>query len=413
MSTCKECGTPLDLEGSPNSCFGFCIFCWAFQSMIGQAKAASAQLLNSLSLEELFDSFGITRVGRVDTLDTIGIPVWSACRPYSKSVSVSAGKSLDNDLARAGAIAEAIETHTFENPVGEWDYHLVTRSDFSRLPVSKFYHGEADLVPVERVRHYLTGRQQLLPSEIIWLRNRPGIKYSKLFQRSSNGQALGPTWESAFVAGLYECIERDAITIRLATLREFNIFPPALEPPESELTDRIAAAGLKPLLFYCTVDIPVPVVWCFLADPTGEQTGYSGYGTDIDLERATQKAMLEAVQSRAIYIAGARDDMNWLKLCELREKGHKSVIASYAQLERVSPTLPADFGAELQRILGRLGDWQENLFFKHLLLPYSLHAVKTIILGLEPLITEQWKGGPRWNQIRQSILADQVCGVAI
>jgi YcaO-like protein with predicted kinase domain len=52
---------------------------------------------------------GITRVANVTGLDRIGIPVVMVTRPNSRSVSVSQGKGLDLDAAKASALMESIE----------------------------------------------------------------------------------------------------------------------------------------------------------------------------------------------------------------------------------------------------------------------------------------------------------------
>lgn len=57
---------------------------------------------------------GITRVANVTGLDTIGIPVFMACRPNSRSLAVSQGKGLDLDAARASAVMESVEGYRAE-----------------------------------------------------------------------------------------------------------------------------------------------------------------------------------------------------------------------------------------------------------------------------------------------------------
>ena len=64
---------------------------------------------------------GITRLADVTGLDRIGVPVFQAIRPLSRSVSVSQGKGLDPDAARASALMEAVETwhaERIDRPLG-------------------------------------------------------------------------------------------------------------------------------------------------------------------------------------------------------------------------------------------------------------------------------------------------------
>ena len=58
---------------------------------------------------------GITRVANVTGLDRIGIPVVMVCRPNSRSLSVSQGKGLTLDAAKASGVMEAIELYHAEH----------------------------------------------------------------------------------------------------------------------------------------------------------------------------------------------------------------------------------------------------------------------------------------------------------
>lgn len=53
---------------------------------------------------------GITRLANVTGLDSIGLPVYTAIRPNSRSLATSQGKGFDADSAKASARMESIET---------------------------------------------------------------------------------------------------------------------------------------------------------------------------------------------------------------------------------------------------------------------------------------------------------------
>ena len=67
-------------------------------------------------MRQNFARFGITRLADVTGLDCIGIPVWMAVRPNSKTLAVSQGKGLSNAAAQASAVMEAAEVATAERP---------------------------------------------------------------------------------------------------------------------------------------------------------------------------------------------------------------------------------------------------------------------------------------------------------
>ncbi|MGW8989068.1 hypothetical protein ACWGRF_03920 [Streptomyces zhihengii] len=61
--------------------------------------------------------FGITRVADLTGLDVIGLPVWTAIRPASKTLSASQGKGAAALLAKLSAVMEAIELWHVEQPL--------------------------------------------------------------------------------------------------------------------------------------------------------------------------------------------------------------------------------------------------------------------------------------------------------
>ena len=56
-----------------------------------------------------FDEVGITRVADITGMDRIGIPVYAAIRPDSKSLAVDSGKGITREQAKCSAVMEAIE----------------------------------------------------------------------------------------------------------------------------------------------------------------------------------------------------------------------------------------------------------------------------------------------------------------
>src|ERR1700742_693684 len=65
-------------------------------------------------VQPLLATMGITRVANVTGLDTIGIPVVMVCRPNARSLSVSQGKGLTLDAAKASGLMESIELYHAE-----------------------------------------------------------------------------------------------------------------------------------------------------------------------------------------------------------------------------------------------------------------------------------------------------------
>lgn len=119
----------------------------------------------------------------------------------------------------------------------------------------------------------------------------------------SNGCAAGLFLEEAIAHGIFEVIERDAVTIWARN----HIIPPKLEG---------VAEGRNPYLKrflrkirshkdfflkvkYLTLDIPVHIMACILQDGNINHT-YVGYGAHLDPEIALLRALTELFQAKAL-----------------------------------------------------------------------------------------------------------------
>lgn len=370
---------------------------------LSEDRARGARFINSLTRDELFDRYEITRVGNITGFDCIGVPVYHVTRPAGKVLSQNSGKGLEPQDARVGAIAEGIEYHVFEHPVGDYSIDSLTSIDPSILPIAKGSRWKSSTnIPVEYATKYETGELQAIPSDLLWMVHRKQTIMH--FQMTTNGQAIGASFESAFLSGIYECVERDATTIALQRWETGGPAPRRIDPCNASRTiDTLIAnienAGLKIYLFDCTSDIPLKVYWAALVDPSGDFFTTAGWGCNLQPQLAAEAAILEAIQSRCVYIAGARDD-----LMDTDYDRHKAISAKDQQA--LFETLPISghlmsyktdvpLQAELSFVLNRLGSWKENLYYKHIDMG-ELHAVKTVILGLEPPRNQLWTPSKRY-----------------
>lgn len=365
-------------------------------------RKGSADYLNSFSPDELFGLFSITRIARIDGLDQIGVPVYSAVRPAGKIISVTAGKSMDRALARAGAIAEGIEYHIFENPGGSFE--VGTTEDLG-FPLRKGSTWTPETpICLEPVVHLKTGRSHLFPSQLLWLVNR-GKENTHYFQKSSNGQATGATLCDALLQALLECIERDQVTLRRISLQDLGIYPPRVRIPQS--CDRLQAmcrsSSLSLFLFLCNVDIPIPVYWAILCDH--EWQAFAGWGCDLNQEEAATRAILEAIQSRAVYIAGARDDIERRYVDHSEQKALIRQLSALPGIHTKQLNYDTSLTAqdELSKVLRLLGPWSDRIYYKEIPVNERLVAVKVCVLGFEqPIIPARhgWQA-VRWHKLKE------------
>ncbi len=275
-------------------------------------------------LRPLLPVFGIARVGGITGLDRIGIPVFTACRPNSRSLSVFQGKGLTADAARVSAVMEAYETwcaETVDRPLKfasidelRFSHPLI---DLDRLPLASVAGVDPQLPFLWIEGEDLMGGQgRWLPFELVHANYAlPEPAHSGAFAATTNGLASGNTRDEALLHGLMEVIERDAITLwKLGPEAWGNGTALRLETIEDPacrwLLDRFADAGIEVAAWDVRSDLGVPAFLALIRDATGE-TGAAelGGGAHPAPEVALARALTEAAQARATFIAGAREDI--------------------------------------------------------------------------------------------------------
>ncbi|MEU9438939.1 YcaO-like family protein [Streptomyces sp. NPDC048252] len=162
--------------------------------------------------------FGITRVADLTGLDCIGLPVWTAIRPVSLTLSTSQGKGANALLAKLSAVMEAIELWHVEQPLPvvargptaevaphcpvaalpltvPYPARVLSRMVWEWTPATGLVGGETMLLPVDLVRRRAQ-RPQWSPD---------------LMRATSTGLACGNSWDEALLHALFEVVERDVL----------------------------------------------------------------------------------------------------------------------------------------------------------------------------------------------------------
>jgi len=270
--------------------------------------------------------YGITRLARLTDLDRIGIPVWNAITPNSRSIVINQGKGIEDIDAKVSAAMEALERAVGGNPQVD-----VRRASIRQLESEGscaepldclILAGQSDVHPDEMLRwvqgyDIIADRYIWVPYEAISLDD---TKPSRFWQ-SSDGLASGNTRIEATFHGLLERIERDAevlwqfasVAEKSRNCIEINSFR---DPVLSGLAHQVRSAGFRLQIFNRTSDVGVPCFEAFIAPdaPFGGELRYievtHGAGAHPDPVRAAIRAVTEAAQSRLTYISGARDDIH-------------------------------------------------------------------------------------------------------
>lgn len=358
---------------------------------------------------------GITRVADITGLDTIGLPVAVAIRPASGTLAVEGGKGVSFEAAMTSAAMEAIERYVAE--VEKLDaVHATVDVVADRLPVAAdafalFRH--ASVSPERRyawaaMRDLVDDRECLVPADLVGLpTGEPRTPLSHPWAAGSNGLASGNNAAEAVCAALYEVIERDATSCWQVAHRAGGpvlvVDPATIEGPVLRgVLDLLEAAGAEARIVWCPTDIGVPTFLAYVVDRTPNVGVYKGYGSHLDPEVAMIRAVTEAVQSRTIFVAGARDDL----LRPTYEAMKRSDVFTPAQFTRGAvpvsvASLPHDatdtFDGDIEVLLDRL----TRAGFDHVLArsldaaAFEVAVARVVVPGLEPYLFQWVAAGER------------------
>ncbi len=276
------------------------------------------------------DDYRVTRVGSVTALDVMGVPVWFACRPGSLSLAVSQGKGMTDMQAFRSAVMECLEAAVAEQP----EHNVAFRCSVAEL-LQKGHaamgghrfascmaaHLKPDMIFDWVKGHSIfTNTPAYFPFEIVCMDFRPdsGLDSTR-FRISSVGLAGHINLDDAILHGLLEVIENDATALSEA-FRSGTLLHQPVTFERSENRDlqatlaRVRDTGFAAQFYMLSqpADIPVVRASVYAGTYAGHcryLAGANGYACRFDIEDAALAALLEAIQTRATEISGARDDI--------------------------------------------------------------------------------------------------------
>ncbi|OIJ88146.1 hypothetical protein BIV25_37195 [Streptomyces sp. MUSC 14] len=266
----------------------------------------------------LEEDFGITRVADLRGLDCIGLPVFTAIRPTSRTLSTSQGKGVTALLAKLSAVMEAIELWHVEQPlpIAARGSAVEVVPDFpvSALPLTVPYPEDT----LARVvwewttgTGLMSGQKVLVPVDLVRRRAQRPEWSPDLLRATSTGLACGNTRDEALLHALFEVVERDVLFHDAqCSGRQRTLIDPATvdDPYGREVIDRVRGAGMA--LELSLVDGPygIPVCLAYLWSEDVPVV-FAGGGCHSCSAIALTRAVTEAAQSRLTAIAGTRDDL--------------------------------------------------------------------------------------------------------
>lgn len=312
---------------------------------------------------------GVTRLADVTGLAGLGLPVFQAIRPFSRSLTVSQGKGGSPLAAKVSALLESCELAAAEALPRPAEEIALGRMP---LAVREYWSGDrgpltidlAPAIPRPWVEGRLLGTEAPMPM--------PWDLVSLDFTRdpldipaSSAGLATGNTRDEALVAALGELLEHELVACfedsQPIERRDLQIDIQTIDDPvlKRELAT-VAAAGFAPRLWSLGQHHGIPAIACklFAPDPALDAMAPTG-GSACHPDRATAAlaALREAVQGRAALVAGARDDIVPDDYRDGRDRVLAIVVATLAVTDgRLAwsevPTLACRSSAEGVALLG-------------------------------------------------------------
>lgn len=382
---------------------------------------------------------GISRLADITGLDRIGVHTTLAFRPNSPTLSNASGKGATLVASMTSAAMEGIEifhaetirTPTFEATYDEvaaewpavtgWDVYNRTRHAIIRRDTPMMWLRAWDLVSDSEVPvPYLLATMGEHPRQ----RPRPWMP----FPCGSNGLASGNDPAEALHAALLEVVERDATASYLAAWgAALGAIPryrldSVTDDRVLELLGRFETADIGVVLFDCTVDTGVPVCMAYNYDRRDRHLGiYRGYGAHLDPAIAMMRALTESAQSRAIYIAGSRDD--YYRHDRLRHRlGDSGRVVRLLRAmpenveadrypDRATPTFEEDLGILVDRI--RAVGLDEVLVVDLTKPELDIPVVRVVVPGLEGYPFQHYRPGPRARALTARIAGeDAASGMA-
>jgi YcaO-like protein with predicted kinase domain len=270
--------------------------------------------------------YGITRIANLSYIDRLGLPVHTAYKPNGLSLASGSGKGVTQGDSALGAAMEAIEQSVWEDldpavirlAQRDLERECVPFADgglLARVAGNLWHPGLViDWTPMVDL---MTGEQVWVPADLVTVpaRREPAIARSlAAFMPGSNGLASGHDVAEALMSALFEVLERDAITMGPLTIRtaapDVDALAADVGGDVAWLTEVIQSHKMSLRISDVTTDAGIPTYAAQLYDLMEPKSGvFGGYGNGFDVHRALVRAITEAVQSRGVIIAGARDDI--------------------------------------------------------------------------------------------------------
>ncbi len=368
-------------------------------------------------------ALGVTRLARLTALDRTGVEVASAIRPRGHVLQVTNGKGERREDAATGALMEAAELQAAERAVVDaWDTAaaLSARLGAEAVVSPRALDPDGGDEGWDEVRmawragtDLATGGRVLVPAHAVHVPPASGPSLGPALLRwTSNGMGAAPNRTAALLHAVLEVIERDRVARALpdgftAGALSRRLLDPAklarAAPATGALARKIEERGFGVFLLdltdpststsktrsetrsrTSTPRLGVPTAAALLLDsPVGPVPVAAGYACRLSRDAALRAALLEAAQSRATEIHGAREDvLVGDRHAAAAMRGLLEGARAAHDPARMPDLRPTSGPAALRAVVGRLRAAGLRPCAVDLEAPAGLAVVKVLVPGL-------------------------------
>lgn len=174
-----------------------------------------------------------------------------------------------------------------------------------------------------------------IPAQMVFLSRDFDDEYALRKEQISTGAALGKIGEGrAFKAGFLESVERDAImSFYLKKIMGRKMFD--FSDKISNLINYLNRYQLKTHVFNVTTDLEIPSIFALTLDYTGLGEAVNvGSSSDLNYEKAIEKAIIESIQCRRIGRV-SKDFLNAKPIDESEINSLETRLIYWRDLDRI------------------------------------------------------------------------------
>ena len=255
-------------------------------------------------------TIGVSRLTDLTPLDSLGVPVVAAIRPSANpgQITTCQGKGGSYREAVVGALMEAAERFScsaHSSRVVKVQPSQITGGGDQGGTSSELSDAIYGVSLTSGAKHALRASAVLFPYRD-WFPGQPGPR------PNTSGLAAGLTRERALESALLELVERDSVSRFFEGNGATGVDAEATRDPTSQrLFDSFRRRGVEVLVAQLAPVGSIQTVKAFALDTLScsPHLAVTGQASDLNLDLAIRKALLEVAQARATAIQASREDL--------------------------------------------------------------------------------------------------------